>query len=218
QGLPADVAMFGPKAVLEAKKAEEKAKMEEEKAKIKVKVPKVAKAKKKKKVAKIKPTSKKPALDKAAIKKLWNEFKEETVKVKRAITSNLFDVALAPLERAKTAIKKLEVTNDPVVKEKIAEIEKLEAVLYKKLKIKKPTTEEAKPAAATASSISDEEKSKWRKERETAMVAAKSAIEKQDFQFAIFNLEKAKDASEKLGEISMAQEIQQKIDVIRKKI
>jgi len=219
QGLPADVAMFGPKAVLEAKKAVEKAKIEEEKAKIKVKVPKVAKVKKIKKAAKVKGRVKgevAPGLTKAAVKKLWAEFKTETVKVKRAITSNLFDVALAPLERAKSVIKELEATNDPVVKEKFAEIEKLEAVLYKKLKIKKPTA--AKPAAKPApSAASDQEKSALRKERESAMVAAKSALEQKDFQFAIFNLEKAKEVSEKLEEHSMAQEIQTKIDVIRKK-
>ena len=107
QGLPADVAMYGPKAVLEAKKAEEKAKLEEEKAKIEARVPKVAKVKKIKKIAKVKTLQKgevAPGLDKTKIKKLWADFKTETVKVKRAITSNLFDVALAPLERAKSII------------------------------------------------------------------------------------------------------------------
>ncbi len=219
QGLPAEEAMFGPKAVLEAKLAQDRAKMEEEKAKIKVVVPKEKKAKKIKMIA---PTPEGPKkapleLDKGLVKKLWAEFKDETVKVKRAITSNLFDVALAPLERAKNIIKELEVTNDPAVQEKLEEIEKLEAVLYKKLNIKKPDAGAVKTPTTTAPVASDEEKTNLRKERETAMVAAKTAIDSQDFNFAVFNLEKAKEASEKLGEISMAQEIQQKIDIIRKK-
>ncbi|NHI93168.1 MAG: hypothetical protein EAX96_11750 [Candidatus Lokiarchaeota archaeon] len=221
QGLPADVAMFGPKAVLEAKKAEEKEKEEREKAekaRIEAGVPKVAKVKKVKKIAKVKETEKEEIIDKEMIKKLWAEFKDETVKVKRAITSNLFDVALAPLERAKAAIKKLQTTDEPNVKEKLAEIEKLETVLYKKLKITKPIGEEVKSATTAPAIASDEEKSKLRKERETAMVAAKNALEGKDFNFAIFNLERAKEVSEKLGEISMAQEIQQKIEVIKKKI
>jgi len=124
-------------------------------------------------------------------KRLWEEFEEEILKVKRAISMSLFDVTLAPLERAKAAIKILQRNKEPNLNEKIAEIEELAAFLYKKLKIKK--------LIAPNATKSDEEKLQLRRERDTAIDTVNKVLDEQDFGFAIFNLKKAKEVSEKLG-------------------
>ncbi|MHA1301659.1 MAG: hypothetical protein ACTSO9_19740, partial [Candidatus Helarchaeota archaeon] len=233
QGLSPEVAMFGTRAAALMKKEEEELakKEEEEKAKIKIKVPVKAEIKKKptakpsptKIKVKPKPRPKlprvvKPALDKKQIAQLKKDQKEELVRVKRAINNKLFDVALAPLERAKNIANKLVEAKEEGAEAELQKILLLEKEIHKKLKIKKTEGEKEVVKKKEEIVLSDDEKTALRSERKKVMNEADTAIDKEDFPQAIKYLERAAIISEQLSEIKLADEIWGKVKQIKRSL
>lgn len=229
QGLSPEVAMFGSKAAAVMKKEEEElTTKEEEKAKIEIKVPTkvVVKPKAEAKTVpaaavEVKPKPKKvepvaPVLDKKQITQLKNEQKEELIKVKRALKNQLYDVALAPLERSKKIGLKLVEIKEEGAEEELQKILLLETEIHKKLKIKKKEEVEKAPEKKVETEISAEEQTQLRDERKNVMEQADKAIDEENFQEAIRNLERAAMISEQLGEIKLADEIWNKVKTIKR--
>ncbi|MHA1377788.1 MAG: hypothetical protein ACTSRG_05345 [Candidatus Helarchaeota archaeon] len=228
QGLSPEVAMFGTRAAMLMKKEEEEL-VEKAKAEIKIKVPAKVEIKKKPAVKptpkKIKPKPKpklprvvKPALDRKQIAQLKKDQKEELVKVKRAIKNKLFDVALAPLERAKKIGNQLVEIKEEGAEEELQKIILLEQEIHKKLKIKKTDKIKVKPEKKEEIKLTEEEKTSLREERKKVMNDADTAIDKEDFEKAIRALERAAMISEQLGEIKLADEIWGKIKTIKRSL
>ncbi|NVM03220.1 MAG: hypothetical protein HWN67_12845 [Candidatus Helarchaeota archaeon] len=228
QGLSPEVAMFGTRAAMLMKKEEEEL-ASKEKAKVKIKVPAKPKVKKKaivkpkaKRVVKVKPKPKlprvKPILDRKQIVQLKKDQKDELVKVKRAIKNKLFDVALAPLERAKKIGMQLVEIKEEGAEEELQKILILEKEIHKKLKIEKKEEAKKAPVKKEIIEISEEEKISLREERKKVMEGADGAIDKENFNDGVRFLERAAIISEQLGEIKLADEIWTKVRQIRQLI
>ncbi|MHC1591865.1 MAG: hypothetical protein ACXQS8_07255, partial [Candidatus Helarchaeales archaeon] len=230
QGLPADVAMFGPKILLireeeerkrleeeERLRKEEERRLKEEQEQLKKTIAEKRKTKAKKTVERV--TEKKttaPKFTKQDIKN-WTKIKtEELIKVKRAIDKNLYDVALGPLERARDAIKKLIEANVEGAENDHKKIDQLTGIIYGKLGKKRIEEEQATATTKTAATSGDHEKLK--EELRMTMKAADTAISQQDYSFAIFNLEEALKIGEKLGDRAVMDEIKMKIQNLSSKV
>ncbi|NHI93228.1 MAG: hypothetical protein EAX96_12065 [Candidatus Lokiarchaeota archaeon] len=123
---------------------------------------------------------------KNAIINLWKEYYEELVKVKRAISNSLYDVAINPLEKAKIILKELEIAKEPKVKARYHELMVFEFMLCNYLKNR------------TRSPLEDK-KMDLRFERYRAMLAAEKAIDRNDEEAALNYLKKAKSMAEQLS-------------------
>ncbi len=228
QGLSPEVAMFGTRAAMLMKKEEDE-RIAKEEAKPKVKLPAKPKIKMKevpkpKPVIKVKPIAKpklprvKPILDKKQIDQLKNDQKEELIKVKRAIKNKLYDVALAPLERAKKIGMQLVEIKEEGAEEELQKILILEKEIHKKLKIEKKEEIKEAPEKIEKIELSDEEKTTLREERKKVMEEADGAIDKENFNDAVRFLERAAIISEQLEEIKLADEIWTKVKTIKRSL
>lgn len=230
QGIPAEIAMFGPKILLRREEeeqariaAEEKVRLEEEqRIKEGKELVRAEIAKKKReftpkaaaKARKIEAAA--PAFTKKDIKK-WIDIKDEELrKVKRNIDTDLYDVAIAPLERAKEAIKNLVKAKYEGAEEQLQKITILEKKIYKRLG-KKIIEEEVGAETASATEV-DSATMKLREELRTSMSAYDKAIKDKDYNFAIFNLESALVIGEKLNDRATMEDIRMKIENLRSKM
>ncbi|MHA1144693.1 MAG: hypothetical protein ACTSRW_08145 [Candidatus Helarchaeota archaeon] len=230
QGLPAEIAMFGPKIMLireeeERKRLEEEERLrKEEEKKIREEQELMKKAiaeKRKAKAPKAGPRIQKkkveaPRFTKQDIKKWTQIKKDELVKIKRAIEKNLYDVALGPLERARDAIKKLIEANVEGAQEDLKKVDQLTGIIYGKLGKKR--IEEDQTTVASTSSTASGDQDKLKIELQSSLKAADNATREGDFGFAIFNLEEAAKVAAKLGDGAVMDDIKMKIQNLSQKV
>ena len=124
-----------------------------------------------------------------AIKKLWTDYYEELTKVKKAISSGLYDVAINPLEKAKIILKKLEIAKEPKVKARMHELMVFEFMLCNYLRNK-------------SSGSLEDKKTDLKFERYRAMLAAEKAIDRHNDETALRFLKKAKIYAERLSQLN----------------
>ena len=128
-------------------------------------------------------------LNKNVVQKLWKEYYEELIKVKRAISNSLYDVAINPLEKAKIILKELEIAKEPKIKARMRELMVFDFMLCNYLKNR-------------VSSPLENKKTDLRFERYRAMLAAERAIDQNDDETALRYLKKAKTYAERLSELN----------------
>ncbi len=127
-------------------------------------------------------------LKKKIIRNLWAEYYEELIKVKKAISNSLYDIAINPINKAKIILRELEISNAEKVKPRIHELTILELMLYSYLKNK------------TSKQLEDK-KDDLIYEQSRSILAANEAIKRNDAETALRFLKIAKIYAERISEL-----------------